>query len=138
MRIGRFILRGGGPLYEIPLIDVSKNGTYLMFPRGLRLVVGEIFEIVRPIRISGDFLRKPERLRRVVARVKVVSVEAESRARVHVLSGSVIKGSWAERPEDDRRAPLLQRFLNVLSFFSIVRANPRPRPQAGQRSVGLR
>ena len=97
LRIGRYILRGGGPLYELPLIDVSKNRTYLMFPRGTLLAVGEIFEIVRPIRPRDDFARWPERPRKVVARVKIIAIERGTEAIVHVLNGSVIKGYWAER-----------------------------------------
>jgi hypothetical protein len=102
LRIGRYILRGGGPLYELPVIDVGRKRTSLMFPRGTHLAVGEVFEIVRPIRTRGDFARSPEEPRKVVARVKVIGVEAETRARVDVLHGSVIKGYWAERVEEDR------------------------------------
>ena len=102
LRIGRYILRGGGPLHHLPLIEVSKNRTCLMFQRGTRLAVGEIFDIVRPIRIRDDFARWPERPRKVVARVTIIGIERETLAIVHVLSGSVIKGYWAERVDKAR------------------------------------
>lgn len=102
LRIGRYILRGGGPLHELPLIEVSKNRTCLMFQRGTDLAVGQIFEIVRPIRVRDDFARWPERPRKVVARVKIIAIERETLAIVHVLSGSVIKGYWAERVDGTR------------------------------------
>jgi hypothetical protein len=104
MRIGRFILGGGGPIYEIPLIDVSLKRTCLVFPRGTPLAVGEIFEIVRPIGTGGEFTRRPECPRKVVALVKIIGIEGEARALVHVLAGSVTKGYWAERVEEDRLA----------------------------------
>lgn len=126
LRIGRFVLRGGGPLHELPLIDVSRERTCLMFPRGTHPAVGDIFEIVRPIRIRDDFARSPGGPRRVVALVKVIGLERETRAFVHVLGGSVIKGYWAEKIEEDRLADFLHPSLNVLDFFSIL----RPKPQA--------
>jgi hypothetical protein len=43
----------------------------------------------------------------VVALVKVIGIEGETRALVRVLKGSVIKGYWAERIEEDRIAALL-------------------------------
>jgi len=107
LRIGRFILRGGGPLHELPLIDVSLKRTCLMFPPGTHLAAGEIFEIVRPIRILGDLTRRLQSPRKVVALVKVIGIEGETRALVRVLKGSVIKGYWAERIEEDRIAALL-------------------------------
>lgn len=107
LRIGRFILRGRGPLYELLLIDVNLNRTSIMFPPGTHLGVGEIFEIVRPIRILGDLTRRLQSPRKVVALVKVIGIEGETRALVRVLKGSVIKGYWAERIEEDRIAALL-------------------------------
>jgi hypothetical protein len=102
LRIGRFILRGGGPFHELPLIEVSRNRTCLMFRQGTHLAVGQIYEIVRPIRIRDDFGRWPVRPRKVVARVKILGIEGETRAIVHVLNGSVIRGYWAERVEMPR------------------------------------
>jgi hypothetical protein len=121
LRIGRFILHGGGPLHELPLIDVSLNRTTLMFPRGARLEEGDIFEIVRPVRITGDCTPRPGRPREVVALVKIIGLDGETRAFVHVLRGSVIRGYWAEKIEEDRLADFLHPSLNVLDFFSILR-----------------
>ena len=95
LRIGRYILRGGGPLHHLPLIEVSKNRTCLMFQRGTRLAVGVIFDIVRPIRIRDDFARRP-------AAPLPDSIKALKIDIVHVLSGSVIKGYWAERVDKAR------------------------------------
>jgi hypothetical protein len=125
LRIGRFILRGGGPVYEIPLIDVSVNRTSIMFPPGTDLAVGEIFEIVRPIRVTDDSAWRPESPRKVVALVKVTSVDGESRAVVNVLRGSVIKGYWAERVDERRIADLLHPSFGVRKFF--LRSKPQAR-----------
>lgn len=107
LRIGRLILRGGGPLYEIPVIDVNLNRTSLMFPRGTPLARGDMFRIVRPLKSGLELSPDPATPRKVVALVKVVGVEAESRAIVHVLRGSVQKGFWAERVDEDWLAGLL-------------------------------
>jgi len=88
--------------------------------RTMAPAVGEIFEIVRPISIRRHFTRRPESPRKVVALVKVVGIDGDPGALVHVLRGSVTKGYWAERVEEDRIAALLYRSLNVLGFFSIV------------------
>jgi hypothetical protein len=117
LRIGRFILRGRGPLYELLLIDVSLNRTSIMFPPGTHLGVGEIFEIVRPIRTGDDSPLRPKSPRKVVALVKVIGVGAESRAVVNVLWGSVIKGYWAERVDEDRIADLLYPSLSFRKLF---------------------
>jgi hypothetical protein len=121
VRIGRFILRGGGPLYELPLIDVSRKRTCIMFHPGTPLAEGDIFQIVSPIGIPRESDRLRERPRKVVAVVKVIAVEGETRALVRVLRGSVIRGYWAERVDEERIADLLHPALNILSFFSILR-----------------
>jgi hypothetical protein len=68
-----------------------------MFPGGTHIAVGDIFEIVRPIRFAGGFILPPGGPRKVVARVKVTGLDGERRALVQVLRGSVIRGYWAER-----------------------------------------
>ena len=125
LRIGRFTLRGGGTLYELLLIDVSLNRTSIIFPPGTHLAVGEIFEIVRPIRAGDDSARRPESPRKVVALVKVIGVDAESRAVVKVLRGSVIKGYWAERVDEERIADLLYPSLSFPNLS--LRSKPQAR-----------
>lgn len=107
LRIGRLILRGGGPHYELSLIDITLTRTSVTFPPGTPLAVGEIFEIVRPIRIHGEFTRPSMGPRKVVALVKIIGIEQETRALVHVLEGSVRRGFWAERVDENRLAGLL-------------------------------
>jgi hypothetical protein len=55
----------------------------------------------------ADLTRRLQSPRKVVALVKVIGIEGETRALVRVLKGSVIKGYWAERIEEDRIAALL-------------------------------
>jgi hypothetical protein len=107
LRIGRLILRGGGPLYELPVIDVSLRQTSLMFPRGTPLAPGDMFRIVRPLMPGFEFTLDTATPRKVVALVKVIGVEAGTRAIVHVLRGSVRRGFWAERVDENRLAGLL-------------------------------
>ncbi len=121
LRIGPYILRGGGPVYELPLIDLSRRRSYLMFPRGTPLVPGDIFEIVRPLRARDGCTPGPGKVRKAVARVVVLGVDEKSRARVRVLSGSIRKGFWAERVHEDRLAAPRVFYLNVLRFLSILR-----------------
>lgn len=121
LRIGPYILRGGGPVYELPLIDLSRRGSYLVFPRGTSLVPGDVFEIVRPLRAGDRCAPGPGTARKAIARVVVISVDEKSRARVRVLSGSVRKGFWAQRVHGDRLAAPSVFYLNVLRFLSILR-----------------
>jgi hypothetical protein len=107
LRIGRLILRGGGPLYELPVIDLSLNKTSIVFPRGTPLAPGDVFRIVRPLKPGLEFRADPAIPRKVVALVKVTGVEDGTRAVVHVLRGSVRRGFWAERVDEARLAGLL-------------------------------
>ncbi len=128
VRFGRFILRGGGPLFELPLIDVSSRRTALMFPPGTTLACGDEFEIVRPILAGGDCTIRPGRPREVVAAVRILAVEKGTLALVQVLRGSVIKGYWAQRSALKGALSPRDRSLNVPDFFSIL----HPKHQAGR------
>ena len=89
LRVGRFILGGDEPRHELPLIDIGLTRTCITFPRGTRLEIGEIFEIVRPVRVRADIALPSGGLRKVVALVKIVGLENDVRARVDVLGGSL-------------------------------------------------
>jgi hypothetical protein len=97
LKIGPFLLGGGGPIYDLPLIDVNRHGVYLTFPEGTMPAENEVFSVVRPLGRREDPVLASGQPRRVVAEVRVVRVVGTSRALVHVLRGSVIKGTGAER-----------------------------------------
>lgn len=107
LRIGRFILFGGGPQYELSLIEISPARTSMMFPPGTTLATGELFEIVRPIRVRGESVRPSGGPRKVVALVKVVGVQGGNLALVRVLAGLLRRGFWAERLDENRIADRL-------------------------------
>jgi len=110
LRFGRFILGGSEPQHELPLIDIGLTRTCITFPPGTRLLRGEMFEIVRPLRMRPDVTFPSGGLRKVVALVKIVGMENDARARVVVLGGSLRKGVWAERLDDRRVAGRLYGF----------------------------
>jgi hypothetical protein len=99
LKIGPFLLGGIEPIYELPLIDVNRQGVYLTFPEGAALAENQIFRIVRPLRRREDPVFASGHPRRVVAKVKIVRVIEKSRVLVRVLKGSIIKGTGAEKIE---------------------------------------
>jgi hypothetical protein len=110
LRIGRFKLGGGEPRHELPLIDIGLTRTFITFPPGTMLATGQMFEIIRPIRVHAGFIRPFRAFRKVVALVKIVGIGLEARARVEVLRGSVRGGLWAERSDERRIADTLYDF----------------------------
>jgi len=101
------MLGGNEPRYELPLIDIGLTRSSITFSPGTRLAKGDMFEIVRPLRMRADFTSLSGGLRRIVALVKIVGVEDDVRARVEVLGGSLRGGVWAERFDDHRIAACL-------------------------------
>jgi hypothetical protein len=97
LKIGPFLLGGGEPIYDLPLIDVNREGVYLTFPEGTAPAENEVFSVVRPLGRREDPVLASGQPRRVVAEVRIASVVRTTRALVHVLRGSVIKGIGAER-----------------------------------------
>jgi hypothetical protein len=97
LKIGPFLLLGAGPILDLHLIEVNRNGVYLTFPEGTAPAENEVFIVVRPLRRREDPVLVSGQPRRIVAEVKVLKVEESNRALVKVLRGSVIKGTAAER-----------------------------------------
>jgi len=97
LKIGSFLLGGGGPILDLRLIAVNRGGVYLTFPEGAAPAENEVFNIVRPIGRREDPVLAPGEPRKVVAEVRILRVVGTDRALVHVLRGSVIKGIGAER-----------------------------------------
>ena len=110
LRVGKFMLGGDEPRLALPLIDIGLTRTCITFPPGTRLMKGELFDIVRPVRMRADGAFPSGGLRKVVALVKIVGMENEVRARVDILGGSLRKGVWAERFDDRRIAGRLYGF----------------------------
>ena len=97
LKIGPFLLGGTGPILDLHLIEVNRNGVYLTFPEGTATAENEIFNVVRPLGRCEDPVVVSGQPRKIVAEVKIMNVEGSNRALVKVLRGSVIKGTAAER-----------------------------------------
>jgi hypothetical protein len=96
--IASFAIGGSDPIHDLPLIAVKRNGEiYLTFSKGARPVVGEAYYIVRPIGSSEGVYLFPGRPRKIVAKVKILTITDDTRAQIEVLSGSVIGGVSAEK-----------------------------------------
>lgn len=97
LRVGPLILWGSTTPFDIPLIELKRDGVYLTFPKDTTLHEGEVFWIERWI---GSYSR-PRVFsflpRRIVATVKILKITDDTRAFVHVLKGSVAKGFCAEK-----------------------------------------
>jgi len=104
VRFGPFILGENGPLYELPLIELTREGTYITFSEGGDPSQGDLFSIISPVGNREGLPLTRGALRKVVAVVKILRIEGERRALVEVLRGSVAKGSYAER--SDRKVDL--------------------------------
>ena len=97
LKIGPFLLGGAGPILDLHLIEVNRNGVYLTFPEGTAPAENEVFGVVRPLGRREDPALVSGQPRKIVAEVKIMKVGELNRALVKVLSGSVIKGTAAER-----------------------------------------
>jgi hypothetical protein len=97
LKIGPFLLGGRRPIHDLRLTDVSRERVYLTFPEGTALAENEVYRIVRPIGRREDPVLVSGQPRKIVAEVQIMKVEESTRALVKVLSGSVIKGTAAER-----------------------------------------
>lgn len=97
MRFGPWVVGKNGPLYELPLIELKREGTYITFSEGAEPSAGELFRIEYPIGIPEGMPSRGGALRKVVAVVKILKIESGRRALVSVLSGSVARGRCAER-----------------------------------------
>lgn len=97
LKIGAFLLGGIDPIHSLPLIDVGRQGVYLTFPEGTALVENDVFRVVRPLMRSDASILASGNPRVIVAEVKVLRVTENTRALVQVLTGSVIKGTGAEK-----------------------------------------
>jgi hypothetical protein len=96
--IGPFTIGGNGPIHDLPLIELKRDGgVYITFPEGATPSVGEVYRIVRPSGFYEEEFSFPGRLRRTVAKVRVLSVSRGKRAEVQVLRGSVLGGMSAEK-----------------------------------------
>jgi|GEM_PF-6407055 len=97
MRIGPLILGGNTTPFDIPVMELKRDGVYLTFPEETTLREGEVFWIVRWM---GSYSR-PRVFsflpRRIVATVKILKITGGTRAFVDVLKGSVAKGFCAEK-----------------------------------------
>lgn len=97
MRIGPLILGGSTTAFDIPVIELKRDGIFLTFPEEATLHEGEVFWIVRWM---GTY-KRPRIFsflpRRIVATVKILKITDGTRAFVHVLKGSVVKGFCAEK-----------------------------------------
>jgi len=106
LKIGPFLVGGREPVWELPLIDLNRRGVYITFPEDATPAENDFFRIVRPLRRREDTPHLPGQARRIVAEVKIMSVDGSHRARVQVLRGSIIKGTAAERiPQSNRPLP---------------------------------
>ncbi|MGA2623904.1 MAG: hypothetical protein ABSF91_08635 [Bacteroidota bacterium] len=97
MRIGPLILGGNMTPFDIPVMELKRDGIFLTFPEEATLHEGEVLWIVRWI---GSY-RRPRVFsflpRRIVATVKILKITDGTRAFVQVLKGSVAKGFCAEK-----------------------------------------
>jgi len=108
LRMGSVILGGRGELFDLPLIDVSRRGTRIVFPETAGLAPGDLVQIMRPLRLPFSIQVPPAWARSVVALVRVIAIEDQYCALVLVLQGKPIKGIFAEKIVD---VPAPQRAL---------------------------
>jgi hypothetical protein len=98
VKIGPFTIGGDGPIHDLPLIELKRDGgVYLTFPEGATPTVGGVYRIVRPSGFYDEKFSFPGRLRKTVAKVRVLSVSGGMRVEVQVLRGSVLGGMSAEK-----------------------------------------
>jgi hypothetical protein len=96
--IGPFTIGGNDPIYDLPLIELKRDGkVHLTFPEGAMPTMGEVYRIVRPSGFYDEEFSFPGRLRKTVAKVRILSVSCGNRAEVQVLRGSVLGGMSAEK-----------------------------------------
>ena len=96
--IGLFTIGGNGPIYDLPLIELKRDGgVYLTFPEGTTPNVGDVYRIVRPVGFYGDDYFSLGGPRKTVAKVKILGATSGTRAEVQILRGSVIGGMSAEK-----------------------------------------
>ena len=96
--IGPFMIGGNGPIYDLPLIELKRDGrVYLTFPEGTRPNVGDVYRIVRPVGFYGDDYSSFGRPRKTAAKVKILGASGGTRAEVQILKGSIIRGMSAEK-----------------------------------------
>ena len=49
LKIGPVLLGVAGPILDLHLIEVNRNGVYLTFPEGTAPAENEVFGVVRPL-----------------------------------------------------------------------------------------
>ncbi|MGD0338521.1 MAG: hypothetical protein ABSB78_07005 [Bacteroidota bacterium] len=95
--VGTYILRGCGPTTEILITEQKRDGRrYLTFPKGVRVAVGEVMRIIRPVRPHPGVLSN-FRMKKVLGTVKVVGIVGDDRVEVQLLDGIFFGGTCVER-----------------------------------------
>ena len=97
LKIVPILLGGRAPIHDLSLIDVSRRGVYLTFRQGTAFADNEVFRVVRPFLRREDPVLVTGQPRLIVAEVKFVRAIEKTRDLVHVVRGSVIKGTGAEK-----------------------------------------
>ncbi len=96
--IGPYILRGCGPTIDILITGKKRDGRrYLSFPQGVRVTVGEVMRIIRPVSPHPGVFLSNRGVNKVLGTVKVVGIVDDASVEVQLLDGKFFGGTCVER-----------------------------------------
>ncbi len=100
---GPFIFCGFGPLYDILVVELNKDGIYITFPPSMEVAVGDCLLILRPLGSYPGVYFSSGRARKIIGKVKVLKIIGDGRVDAQRLEGKVVGGCKAEKLIMDRR-----------------------------------